>query len=334
MKTTRIPFICALMAGLVLLTGCAAQQPAGPSAEGGGPVPLTLYLSFIPNVQFAPVYVGLEEGTFEAAGIDLNVEHLAETDALKLVAAGDAPAAAIVSGEQVLLARQQGLPVVYVFEWYERFPVGVASKAEAGIEAPADLAGRRVGVPALEGASYIGLEALLFSADLTDADISLEATGFTQVETLLSDRAEAVVVYLSNEPIQLEAEGAAVNLIEISQHANLVSNGLVVSEQMIAEQPELVRSLVQAYAEALATTIADPELAYAASQQYVEGLADDDAAQREVLARSIELWQAERLGETDPAAWEEMAGVLRRMGLLPEAADLDLSAAYTNAFVP
>ena len=65
----------------------------------------------------------------------------------------------------------------------------------------------------------------------------------------------------------------------------------------------------------------------------MEGLADaDEAVQKEVLARSIELWKAERVGLSDMKAWENMQDTLLKMGLLTEP--LDLSQAFTNEFVP
>jgi NitT/TauT family transport system substrate-binding protein len=50
-----------------------------------------------------------------------------------------------------------------------------------------------------------------------------------------------------------------------------------------------------------------------------------------VLATSITFWQAETLGYSDPAAWENMQQVLLNMGLLAEP--LDASLAFTNEFV-
>jgi NitT/TauT family transport system substrate-binding protein len=313
------------------MVACSGQ----PAAPGGELTPVNIYLSYIPNVQFSPYYVGIEKGFFADNGLDVTIDHKPESESIKLAATDEETVTvAVVSGEQVLLAREQEIPVVYVFEWYERFPVAVASKAELGITDVAGLAGHSVGTPMQEGASYIGLEALLFSAGLTDADIDLQVTGYTQVETLVTDRVESVVVYIANEPIQLEAQGMDVNLLYVSDYADLVSNGFVVNESLIDEQPELVRQIAKAFSGALDYTINHPDEAFEVAQGYVEGLDDPAVAetQREVLARSISLWEADRLGETNLSSWESMQDVLLDMGLL--SGELDLGAAFTNEFLP
>ncbi|HEC23090.1 MAG TPA: hypothetical protein ENI95_09245, partial [Chloroflexi bacterium] len=317
---TRYSLFVLIFVAALLLVACGGGTPAveEPAEESGTePVSLTLYLGFRPDVQFAPYYVAVSKGFFADQGLDVTLQHESESTMARLVATNEAQFA-VVSGEQVLLGRAQGLPIVYVFEWYQLYPVAVAAKAESGIEEPADLAGRSVGVPMLEGASYIGLEALLYSAGLTDADIQLEATGFTQVETLLTDRAEAVVVYATNEPIQLEAQGVDVNVMYVADYVDLVSNGIITNEQTIAEDPDLVRAVVTAFSQALQYTIENPDEAFEISKEFVEGLGDPDveATQREVLDRSIGFWRAERLGQSDLASWQAMQEVLLQMGLL------------------
>ncbi len=319
-----------LFALALALTACAGSTPQPTEAAL---TPVELSLGYIPDVQFAPYYVGIAKGFFAERGIELSIRHRQETDAAKLLAT-DELHFAVISGEQVLLGRQQGLPLVYVFEWYERFPVAIAAKQSSGIQRIEDLRGRSVGVPVREGASYIGLEALLAAGGLTDADIDLRTTGYAQVETLLTDQVEAVVVYAANEPVQLEALGEAVNVIYVADYADLVSNGLVTNEKTIAEKPDLVRAMVAALAEALGYTIDHPDEAFEISKQFVEGLSDPQVAAtaRQVLARSIDLWRADRLGETRLESWEAMQEVLLNMGLLSEP--LDLSKAFTNEFLP
>jgi len=240
---------------------------------------------------------------------------------------------AVVSGEQVLLARAQGLPVVYVAAWYQQYPVAVVSKVEQGIAEPADLQGRKIGLPGLFGANYIGLAALLYSAGLSEQDVTLDSIGFNQVEALATGQEQAVSVYTANEPVQLKAQGYDLNEIRVSDHVQLASNGLLTNEKTIAQNPDLVRAMVAALLKGLADTIADPYEAYEISRKYVENLSQaDEAIQKEVLTRSIELWRADRPGYSDPQAWQNMQDTLLQMGLLTELLDLD--EAFTNRFVP
>jgi NitT/TauT family transport system substrate-binding protein len=320
-----------VLVGALLAAGCS-----GGTAPASGEEVLrtvTLPVGYIPNVQFAPLYVAVEKGYFRQQGLEVAFDYSFETDAVALVGA-DELQFAVVSGEQVLLARAQGLPVVYVAAWYQQYPVAVVSKSGQGIRTPADLAGVRIGLPGLYGANYIGLEALLFSAGLSDADVTLDSIGFNQVEALAADQEQAVSVYAANEPVQLRAQGYEINEIRVADYVQLASNGLITNEKTIAEDPDLVRRMTAAFLLGLGDTIRDPEEAYQLSLAHVPNLAEaDEAVQKQVLARSIELWKTEgRLGASDVQAWENMQDTLLKMGLLTQT--LDVGQAFTNAFLP
>ena len=322
----------------MLVTACGASANTGPAQSGAevsgteALVHVKLPLGYIPNVQFAPLYVAIEKGYFKNAGIDVEFDYSFETDAVALVGA-DELQFAVVSGEQVLLARAQGLPVTYVAAWYQQYPVSVVSKVGQGILKPADLKGKRIGLPGLYGANYIGLEALLFSAGLSEKDVTLDSIGYNQVEALATDQEQAVSVYTTNEPVQLRAQGYDLNEIRVADQVQLASNGLITNEKTIAENPDLVRRMVKALLQGLADTIANPDEAYSMSKKHVPNLADaDEVVQKEVLSRSIELWQADRLGFSNVQAWQNMQDTLLKMGLLKEP--LDLEKAFTNDFVP
>lgn len=296
---------------------------------------VTLFLSFVPSVQFAPIYVATERGYFADEGIDVELENsFNEADGVERLANNDLQFG-IISGEQVVLGRGQGLPLVYVMEWYHRFPVGIVSPAEAGITAPEDLAGHVVGVPGPYGASYIGLRALLAHAGLTEDDLAeLRSIGFAAPEAICEGQVEAAVVYIANEPLTIERECTPVNVIEVSDYTNLVANGLVTNEQTIRESPDLVRAMVRAIQRGIEDTVADPDAAFTLSvEKYVTDLPEDQyETQRQVLQNSIALWRSDDIGRTDPEAWTRTHDILLDTGLLAAPLD-DLSAAYDMRFV-
>ena len=306
------------------------------AACGPKPTPslthIKLSLGYIPNIQFAPLYVAAQKGYFAEAGIEIEFAYMDENQAAALVGANDLQFA-VVSGEQVLLARAQGLPVVYVAAWYQQYPVSVVARADQGIKTPADLRGKTIGLPGPYGANYIGLRALLHAGGLSESDVKLDSIGYTQVEALAAGRDQAVSVYTTNEPLQLRAQGYSLTELRVADYVQLASNGLITNEKTAGGNPNLVRGMVAALLHGISATIADPQAAYQISLGFVETLAQaDTAVQKEVLATSIDLWKADRLGESNPAAWENMQTVLLEMGLL--TTPLDLSKAFTNEFAP
>ena len=308
---------------LLLLTAC-----------GGEPTALShirLPVGYIPSIQFAPLYVAVEKGYFTEAGIEVEFDYSYETDAVALVGAENLQFA-VASGEQVVLARSQGLPVVYVAAWYQKYPVSVASAVELNIQSPGDLRGQTIGLPGLFGANYIGLRALLHAGGLSEADVTLDSIMFTQFDAFIGGRENVICGYTTNEPVRLRAQGYDINELRVSDYVQLASNGLITNEKTIAENPDLVQQMVTAFLRGLSDAIADPESAYRISTKFVEGLEPDDPVQKQVLTTSIELWKTDRLGATDATAWENMQTVLLDMDLM--TTPLDLSQAYTNEFLP
>jgi NitT/TauT family transport system substrate-binding protein len=316
----------------IIISVCTALLAAcAPAAEKSALQAVRLPMGYIPNVQFAPFYVAAEKGYFNEEGIAIDFDYKFETDGVTLVGAGELPFA-MVSGEQVPLARAQGLPVVYAMAWWHGYPVAVAALEESGIRTVEDLKGKKVGIPILAGASYIGFRALLNTAGIDPEEVNLDVIGYNQVEALVGGQVDAVVVYANNEPVQLAARGYKVNVIRVVDFVNLASNGLLTNERTLAENPELVRGMIRAILHGVEDAIADPDETYRICRGYIEGLAEDDPIQKQVLAETRAFWKSDRPGWSDLAAWQNMEATLRSMGLL--SGELDITRAFTNDFLP
>lgn len=217
---------------------------------------MTLAMGFIPNVQFAPFYVATEKGYFAEEGIELTLDYGMENDLVELVAANELQFA-IASGDQVLLGRAGERPIRYVANWYRRLPVAVTS-IEHQIDDPKALEGKTVGLPGLFGANYVGWLALVEATGIDGDSIALEAIGFNQVPVLAEGQVDAVVVYATNEPLQLQSQGYDVSTIYVADVIDLVANGLITNEETIQNNPELVQGMVRAILRGINDVLNDP----------------------------------------------------------------------------
>lgn len=334
-------FVMALILSLALAACTGTAPPAtttdgeqAPAPASAGLEAVKLGVGFIPSVQFAPLYAGIDQGFFAAEGIDLTLEYGYENDYLKLVGVGDLPFM-IGSGDQVVLGRAQGLPVRYVANWYTRFPVIVFSKVEAGIQEPADLRGKRIGIPGPFGASYVALRGLLEAGGLTEQDVTLESIGFAQVAALSAGQIDAAVDYAANGPVVMALEGVATNVITLDPYMTIPANGLVTNEQTIAENPDLVARMVRALQQSVAWTLANPEAAFAIALAYVpEAGGENEPANRAIFDASLPFWTpvaGAQPGVTREEDWQAAAELMQRSGLVDTIVPAE--ELFTNEFV-
>lgn len=319
----RTRLFCLLVV-VMLLIGCTSSPTKSELTK------VNLPMGYVANVQFTPYYMALEREYFKNAGFDVSFDYRWETDGIQLVAAGEIPFA-IASGDQVIQARSQGLPVVAVAAWYQRFPVSIITLEDTPLGSPEDLRGLSLGIPETFGASYIGLRALLKAGGLTEADIDLQAIGYTQLAALTAGTVDGVVVYANNEPVVLAQQGIPFNSLYVADYAHIVSAVLVSNDTMVKEQPKVVQTFVDAFLKGLQDVLDDPNAAFEISKKYVEGLEENAVAQRGVLDTSIEYWRASNLGHFDADSWQQAQTVMAEIGLIEQT--MPVESFFTNAFV-
>lgn len=312
----------------------ATAAPATPSAPAAANQTIELAMGYIPSVQFAPFYVAVEKGFYREEGLEVKFRYGFESDLIKLVGANELQFM-IGSGEEVILGRAQGLPVVYAMSWYRKFPVVVFAPKGSGLDTPARLVGRKVGIPGLYGASYVGWKALVYATKLDESQVRLESIGFAQVAAVQSKQVDAALDYSVNGPVQMRLAGQEVDEIFVSDFVDLPSNGIITNDKTVAEQPELVHKFVRATLRGLEYALANPDGAFALSLKQVPEAGADETARktnRAIFDEVLKLWQTnDALGVSDPARWETAARFMREMGLI--TAEVKPETLYTNQFV-
>ncbi len=331
--------LAALCAALVATLAACSPSTSGAASGGSSSsslTPLTVGLTYVPNIQFAPFYVAQELGYYKAAGLNVTLRHHnVGEDEFAALAAGRENVI-FAGGDEVLQARAKALPLVYVANVFTQYPVTLIVPASSSIKSVADLRGHTVGVPGQYGATYIGLLALLKSAGLAPSDVTIQSIGYNQVPSLISGKVDAVMGYVNNEPIQFQKANFAVRTFPVAQAQPLISNGLAAQQGMLSQHGAAIRALIAGTLKGVNYTIAHPQQAVSISAKYVPGLSDPTAAASalQVLNATIPVMQpnTKQPGYNDPAAWQSMATFLQQAGQL--SGSVDVTQSYSNAYLP
>lgn len=337
--------VTAVLASLTLAACGAGQDPYSASASGAqsgaavsspGGSPVTIGLTYIPNVQFAPVYVADEDGIYAAAGLDATIRHHGSDEGLFTALAAGQEDVVVASGDEVLQARDQGMDLVSIGAYYRKYPVTVIVPEASGIHSLSDLKGHSIGVPGEYGSSWYGLLAALKSAGLTQGDVKVVTIGYTQQAALTAGKVDAIVGFTNNDLVQLQQGGTAVRTIDLPADTPLVGASIITTRSWLDAHPDEATKVVDATVSGITRVVADPQHALEVSKKWDDTLTDAKAVTtaRAVLKATNDLYEVDGTvsGKQDLGRWTAMGTFLATIpGLLtttPEA-----GAAVTNDHV-
>lgn len=327
MSVPRSRFAVAILASAGLLAACqpsaASPSPTGSGAVAAttGPSSLVVGLGYIPSVQFAPFYLAQQAGYYRDAGLTVTFQSQIDPNLVTLVGQGSIDVG-LADGTSVVPAVSQGIPIRYVATIYGTFPSIVFAKASSGISTAADLKGRTIGTPGKYGSSWVMLQALLGSANLTTDNVTVvEYPDFGQGTALQQGQVDAATGFTNNEPIQAQLAGTPVNVLHVDQVIALPGPGLIASTSTIAAKAPAIRAFIQATLRAMREIQADPSKGLDASIAAVPDLGQDRATQQAILQATVDTWAfpgrgASTYGTIDPASWTATIQYLTKLGLV------------------
>jgi putative hydroxymethylpyrimidine transport system substrate-binding protein len=308
--------IAVLVLCATVTAGCGEKSERG----RGDAEPITLALDFYVNADHAGIYTALDRGFFDEAGLEVDPVVPSDPSApIRQVAAGRADLA-ISYEPEVLLAQDEGLPVVAVAAIVDQPLTSLISLPEGGVTDVRDLSGKTVATAGIPyQADY--LDEILDTAGLSTDDVTQVDVGFNLLPALLSGRADAILGGFSNvEGVDLAERGSNPRVLPVDElgiptYDELV---LVANTDDIDDDPEPARLFIAALERGTAAAIRDPDGATQAILDAGDGL-DPKLTGAEVAATLPLLVPAKKsqpFGYMNPREWERFAGFFADRGLI------------------
>jgi NitT/TauT family transport system substrate-binding protein len=343
---SRLRTVLALVAAAVSLAACSTVAQAPAPAEGEL-TPVRLQLQWFTQGQFAGYFAAVDQGFYEAQGLDVEIlEGGVDIVPQTVLAQGQADYA-IAWVPKALASREQGAGITNVAQVFQRSGTYQVSFANAGIATPADLAGKRVGNWGF--GNEFELFAGMTAAGLTPAsDVTLVQQQF-DMQALLAGEIDAAQAMSYNEYAQvLEATNPATGALYQPSDFTVINweeQGTAMLQDAIWANTERLSD--PAYQDTTTKFIAASLQGWAYCRDNVESCRDIVVAAGSTLGSSHQLWQVNEVnkliwpapagaGVIDEAAWARTVEVARTAvnadGATVLTADPDAQA-YTNDYV-
>ncbi|SHH98159.1 ABC transporter substrate-binding protein [Marivita hallyeonensis] len=264
------------------LAAVAATLSMASAALAQAEVPFALDWKF--EGPAAPYFVAIDNGHFEAAGLDVEISAgQGSLDAIPKVATGAFPVGfADINSLIKFLDQNPGAPVTAVMMVYDKPPFAIVGRKSLGVEAPKDLEGKVLGAPPPDGA-WAQFPAFAIANDLDVDAITVEPVGFPTREPMLAEGNVAAVTGFSFSSflnlVRLGVPEEDISTILMADHGlALYGNAIIANTNFAQDNPELITGFLTAVAAGWKDAIAEPA---AAIESLIERNPAADAALEE-----------------------------------------------------
>jgi NitT/TauT family transport system substrate-binding protein len=323
------------LASAILVLGTVVH--AGAQEQKLDPVSLRVDVFFYGA--HVPLLSGIVDGIYKKHGLDVTASTgRGSATTIQTVANGSDNFGFADGGTLVRLAAK-GLKAKQIVGMLERNPMIVFTMPRSDVRVPKDLDGKTGGFSA--GSSPEQLFPAF--AKKTGIDVNTIKRVVVDIPTrdnlFLTKQTDFSFGYtVTQQPILQEKCGCTLNVFHYADYGiNALSNGIVVSDQLAAEKPDLVHRFAQATAEAIAAAVKNPEHAVDAFFKYAKDTQLSRAVVTNQWNESIKLLHtqataAKPYGTMDRGDWQQTIDLLVEYADVPKGA-VRPEMVFTNEFL-
>lgn len=292
---------------------------------------ISVRLDWLHQAQFAGFYYADKAGFYKDEGLDVTLNPGGmDFPAIQLVAS-NSDQIGMASAEQILSAREKGVPVVAIMTVFQKNPFVLMALKDSSIDTVQKFVGKKIGVKYGDADETV-YRVMLKNAGVNPNDVK-EIPAQFDITPLFTRQVDVWPDYVIAGAITAEEKGYPVNIIWPSDYGiNMPGGILFTTEKMIKEKPDMVKKFIAATVRGWQETIKNQDLAIDYTLQYNSELNREHETRK--LNAEIPLIKSNDrpVGYMDKNMWESIESFLLDQKLLNKK--VDINKAYTTEFLP
>lgn len=295
---------------------------------------VTVILDYVPNTNHTGMYVALDKGYYEEAGLD--VEIIEPTNGATATLVAQQKGTFGISYQEdvtIALTSKDPLPIKAVATLVQHNTSGFVSLADSEITSPADFEKKVYAGWGGPGEAAV-LEGCMNQAGADFSKLAMVISDGSGFEAL-GKSCDLMWFFEGWDCIQAEMNGYELNYMacrELDERLDYYTPVIIASNAVLEEDPEMTKAFLAATAKGYADAIEDPKAGAATLLKYapVYDLEMLEKSQEYLADKYMEGTQ--QWGSMKDEVWNNYSEFLQEYGVIEKAPGAEIC--YTNEFLP
>lgn len=330
-----LSIVIAVIMAMMAFTACGSSKEQG-SVDNKENEKITFVLDWTPNTNHTGLYVALEKGYFEEAGLDVEIVQPPEDGATVLVASGKAQfGVSFQDSMAAALVGENALPITAVAGMIQHNTSGIISRAGEGMDAPKGMEGHTY-------ATWNGAIELATLKEVVEADGGdfskvelIPSTVTDEVSALKTNSVDSIWIFYAWAGVKTELEELDTDYFafaDIDPVFDYYTPVIIANNDFLKDSPDTAKAFMKAVSKGYQFAIENPEEAAdilcAAAPELDRELV---VASQEYLAEQYQS-DAPYWGYIDAERWNNFYEWVNENELIEN--EIPLDTGFSNDYLP
>lgn len=330
MRETRKKMVAAVMTAVLAagLTGCSSGTPAPEKTED-----VTVILDYVANTNHTGMYVALNQGYYEAEGLNVNIIEPTEGATATLIAVGKGDFGISYQEDvTIALTSEDPLPIQAIAAIIQHNTSGFATYADKDIKSPKDFEGKTYA-----GWGGPGEEAVL------KAVMAKDGGDFSKLNMVISDgsgfealknNVDVMWFFEAWDNVKCKMNNFPINYMEVRQldeRLDYYTPVIIANQETLANKPEMVKKFLAATEKGYRYAIEHPAESAAILQKYAPDYSLEMLTMSQEYLADKYMEDVENWGIMKDEVWDNYTDFMVEYGVIKEA--IPAADCYTNDFL-